>query len=82
MREETDAQDAYNLAQQQVIQPKQYGPDDFTANSTGSQRRSGAEIALSLSGDNYQADIGTTPLGQDSNPSYRPGCGYVAAARK
>ncbi|KID00793.1 hypothetical protein PU00_16200 [Hafnia alvei] len=67
MREETDAQDAYNLAQQQVIQPKQYGPDDFTANSTGSQRRSGAEIALSLSGDNYQADIGTTPLGQDSN---------------
>jgi thioredoxin-like negative regulator of GroEL len=67
MREETDAQDAFNLAQQQVVQPHTFGPDDYAANASGEQRRTGAELALSLSGDDYQADVGTTPLGQGSH---------------
>lgn len=66
-KEETEAQDAYNLAQQQVVQPQHYGPDDFTAGSSGAQRSSGAELSLSLSGDAYQLDAGTTPLGQGKN---------------
>ena len=40
-------------------------PDDYVADSPGSQRASGAEVNLALSGDSYKADIGTTPLGQD-----------------
>ncbi|TKI07224.1 cellulose biosynthesis protein BcsC [Martelella alba] len=42
-------------------------PDDYVADSPGSQRASGAEVNLALSGDSYKADIGTTPLGQDLN---------------
>ena len=33
--------------------------------STDSQRADGVELNLALSGKNYKADIGTTPLGQD-----------------
>lgn len=62
-RDETNAQDAYNLAQEQIVQPKSYGPDDFPANSSGEQRKTGAELSVALSGDSYQVDLGTTPLG-------------------
>lgn len=61
--EETDAQDAYNLAQEKIMQPQSYGPDDFPANSSGEQRKTGTELSVALSGDSYQADLGTTPLG-------------------
>ncbi|MBU4684107.1 BCSC C-terminal domain-containing protein [Cedecea davisae] len=67
MRDETDAQDAFNLAQQQIIQPHTFGPDDYAAGYSGEQRRSGTELSLALTGDRYQADIGTTPLGQGSH---------------
>jgi Tfp pilus assembly protein PilF len=42
-------------------------PDDYVADSPGAQSASGVELNLALSGDAYKADIGTTPLGQDSN---------------
>ncbi|WP_413736273.1 cellulose synthase subunit BcsC-related outer membrane protein [Sodalis sp. RH21] len=40
-------------------------PDNYIANPSGSQRASGAEVNVALSGDSYKADIGTTPLGED-----------------
>ncbi len=40
-------------------------PDDYVADSPGSQRASGVEVNLALSGEAYKADIGTTPLGED-----------------
>ncbi|WP_213991329.1 cellulose biosynthesis protein BcsC [Sodalis sp. dw_96] len=40
-------------------------PDDYVADAPGSQKATGAEVNLALSGDSYQADIGSTPLGQD-----------------
>ncbi|WP_413742079.1 cellulose synthase subunit BcsC-related outer membrane protein [Sodalis sp. RH15] len=40
-------------------------PDDYVADSPGSQKATGTEVNLALSGDSYQADIGSTPLGQD-----------------
>ncbi|MEA9389915.1 cellulose synthase subunit BcsC-related outer membrane protein [Acerihabitans sp. TG2] len=39
--------------------------DDYVADSPGSQTASGVELNLSLSGNSYQADVGTTPLGED-----------------
>lgn len=42
-------------------------PDDYVADSPGSQSASGVELNLALSGDSYKADIGSTPLGQDFN---------------
>lgn len=62
-REETDAQDAYNLAQEQIVQPKTFGPNDYPAGSSGEQRQNGVELSVALSSDSYQADIGTTPIG-------------------
>lgn len=35
--------------------------------STDSKNASGVELSMALTGDNYRADIGTTPLGQDLN---------------
>lgn len=35
--------------------------------STDSQNASGVELSMALTGSNYRADIGTTPLGQDLN---------------
>ncbi|HEY2454940.1 MAG TPA: cellulose synthase subunit BcsC-related outer membrane protein [Scandinavium sp.] len=35
--------------------------------STDSQKASGVELSMALSGDDYKADIGSTPLGQDLN---------------
>lgn len=38
-----------------------------TNQSTDSKNASGVELSMALTGDNYRADIGTTPLGQDLN---------------
>ncbi|TCV95579.1 cellulose synthase subunit BcsC-related outer membrane protein [Biostraticola tofi] len=40
-------------------------PSDYVADASGAQKASGAEVNLSLSGDSYKGDIGTTPLGED-----------------
>ncbi len=38
---------------------------DYVATSPGAQKASGVELNVGLSGDSYQADVGTTPLGED-----------------
>lgn len=40
-----------------------------SSNSSDSQKDSGVELNLALSGDNYKADLGTTPLGTSSDLS-------------
>ena len=39
--------------------------DNKITSSTDSQKASGVELAMALSGESYKLDIGTTPLGQD-----------------
>ncbi|WP_312283249.1 cellulose synthase subunit BcsC-related outer membrane protein [Pseudescherichia sp.] len=39
--------------------------DNRISSSTESQKASGVELAMALSGEQYRVDIGTTPLGQD-----------------
>ena len=39
--------------------------DEVTVDSPGSQTASGVELKLALTGDHYQIDLGSTPLGQD-----------------
>lgn len=39
--------------------------DNRISSSTESQKASGVELAMALSGEQYRIDIGTTPLGQD-----------------
>ena len=39
--------------------------DNKITSSTDSQKASGVELAMALSGESYRLDIGTTPLGQD-----------------
>lgn len=40
---------------------------DEASGTTNSQNANGVELNMALSGDNYRADIGSTPLGQDLN---------------
>lgn len=42
-------------------------PTTYSAPDAGGQSTTGVELNLALSGDNYRADIGSTPLGQDLN---------------
>ncbi|CNK99838.1 cellulose biosynthesis protein BcsC [Yersinia frederiksenii] len=62
---ENDANTAKQLAANNLITAQTFSPNDFTADSPGSQQESGVELALALAGEDYKADIGTTPLGQD-----------------
>lgn len=56
---------ARQLAENNRTTAQTFSPNDFTADSPGSQQESGVELALALAGEDYKADIGTTPLGQD-----------------
>lgn len=56
---------ARQLAESNRTTAQTFNPNDFTADSPGSQQESGVELALALAGEDYKADIGTTPLGQD-----------------
>ncbi|MFW5392199.1 cellulose synthase subunit BcsC-related outer membrane protein [Yersinia sp. 2544 StPb PI] len=62
---ENDANSAKQLAANNLVTAQTFSPNDFTADSPGSQSESGVELALALAGEDYKADIGTTPLGQD-----------------
>ena len=62
---ESDANTAKQLAANNLLTAQTFNPNDFTADSPGSQKQSGVELALALAGEDYKADIGTTPLGQD-----------------
>lgn len=62
---ETIASSVKQLAANNLVTAQTFSPNDFTADSPGSQKESGVELALALAGEDYKADIGTTPLGQD-----------------
>ncbi|CPR13863.1 Cellulose synthase operon protein C [Brenneria goodwinii] len=63
----SEAYIAKQLADSNVTTAQTFGPNDFNAASPGAQKANGVELNLALAGDSYKTDIGTTPLGQDTN---------------
>ncbi len=59
------AQGIYNAST--TTPPTRPDLDTLTVPSQGSQKASGVEVGMALTGDQYKIDVGSTPLGQDLN---------------
>ncbi len=59
------AQGIYNAST--TTPPTRPDLDTINVPSQGSQKASGVEVGMALTGDQYKIDVGSTPLGQDLN---------------
>ncbi len=59
------AQGLYNAST--TTPPTRPNLDTIDVPSQGSQKASGVEVGMALTGDQYKIDVGSTPLGQDLN---------------